>query len=390
VSDKRNHEKMAEMVRLITVKGPKIDEISRRIGVYNETVRYWYNNLLERGMVIQGSCNYERLGMRRIVAIVELGDLIQDYADTFFSAMGELCYVVGFAKVKGHPFHIMNVSMPQECLGEWTDFMVELKRLGIFKSVETMMLDWFRNVPMKAEHFDFESGKWNSEWNLKKGDSATPEPKPDGKEMYDNTDLRIIEQLQINASSSLTEMCHKVGAKNYKTFSWHYREHVLGRNLIKGYRMNWTGMKFGSESNPGEERRSGYAWMDVLGTNLSADERSVVRNTLTETPFVWMEGSGTRSHYSRMALPIEQADAIRGSLEKALKCITNRMRWFYLDQAHALSFSLPNHLYDEGERNWSFKKDETVQRFETLQRVRHEIVYGHFPSGRRSSTSYGD
>ena len=381
---------MTEMVKLITVRGPKIDEISRRIGVYNETVRYWYNNLLSKGVIIQASCNYERLGMKRLVAIVELGDLIQDYADTFFSAMGELCYVVGFAKVKHDPFHVLNVSMPQECLGEWTDFMVELKRLGIFKSVETARLDWFRNVPMKAELFDFESGKWDFDWNVRKAGARSSEPNPDGKEVYDSTDLRIVEQLQINADSSLTEMCHKVGAKKYKTFSWHYREHVLGRGLIKGYRMNWTGMKFGSESDSGKERRPGYTWLDLLGTDLSADERGAVRNILSETPFVWMEGSGTRCLYSRMALPTEQAEAIKERLGNALARVTNRVRWYYLDQAHALSFSLPNHLYDERGQKWSFKKDETVQRFETLQKVRHEIVYGHFPSGRRSSTSSGD
>ena len=80
VSRDPNHEKMAEMVRLITERGPRIDQISREIDVYKETVRYWYRNMLKDGFTVQAAANYEKLGMKRVVMVVELGEMFDAYS----------------------------------------------------------------------------------------------------------------------------------------------------------------------------------------------------------------------------------------------------------------------------------------------------------------------
>ena len=89
---------MAEMVRLITERGPRIDQISRAMGVYKETLRFWYRNLLKDGFTVQAAPNYEKLGMKRVVMVVELGDMFESYADALMYALGDLSYVVSFAK----------------------------------------------------------------------------------------------------------------------------------------------------------------------------------------------------------------------------------------------------------------------------------------------------
>jgi len=81
IAHQPNHEKLAVMVQLITEGGLNINQISRAIGVYKETVRYWYRNLLKDGFTVQASPDYEKLGMKRVVMIVELGEVYEDYAD---------------------------------------------------------------------------------------------------------------------------------------------------------------------------------------------------------------------------------------------------------------------------------------------------------------------
>jgi DNA-binding Lrp family transcriptional regulator len=362
---------MAEMVRLIAERGPRIDEIARSIGVYNETVRYWYKNMLRRGFAIQASCNYERLGMKRVVVIAEFADIFAESADTVLTVMGQGAFVIGYAMTTPGKRHILSASVPQECLDSWTDFMLELKKVGVLKTMEGITLDWVRNVPMRAEYFDFGSGTWDSEWDEKS--RVVPDVKPGPRQDYDAMDLKIIEQLQANANLSVVQMRERVGAKNYKTFAWHNREHVFGRGLIRGYRVNWTGADYDSKSAGPSSKKRGYSWLDLVAAGLSEEERLALRASMNRIPFVWMEGSGAGTYYARLAVPSSDVNAFLRVLERAVSPFRRKTKRFQLDQTHALSFALPNHLYDGRERRWTFKKDEVLQTFETLRTVRGSL-----------------
>src|SRR5450759_3676677 len=130
LSHNPNHEKMAEMVNLIAQLGPRINEIATVIGVHKETVRYWYRNMLKDGFTVQAARNQEKLGMKRVVLIVEFGEMLDSYADSLMYAMGDLCYVVSFAKTLPEGFYLVNASVPTECLDSWTDFIFSLKEMG--------------------------------------------------------------------------------------------------------------------------------------------------------------------------------------------------------------------------------------------------------------------
>jgi DNA-binding Lrp family transcriptional regulator len=368
---------MAQMVGLIAERGPRIDEIARAIGVHNETVRHWYKQLLSKGFAIQASCNFEHLGMRRVVAIVELGEIFSDCADTVFFSMGQLAYIGGYAKTKPDGFYIVSASVPQDCLNQWTDFMLDLKRIGVFKSIESVKLDWVRNTPMRAEYFNFNDGNWEFDWNAKRVDTGSAEIGSGTKQKYDGIDLKIMEQLQINANMPLTEICKKVGAKNYKTFAWHYKAHVINRKMIKSYRVNWTGMKYGVGPDESVRKKRKYAWLDVIADGLSESEKLSLMASLNQTPFVWMEGSGARSYFARMVLPAKEMSELLKLLETASSPIKGKVKWYRMDIAHALSFSIPTHYYDEDSGRWSFNRREVFESFVALNKVRHEVTFGN-------------
>ncbi len=363
------------MVSAISERGPKIDEIARLIGTYNETVRYWYKSLLHRGLAIQASCNYERLGMRRVIVIVELGDAFKECADTVFSELGQVAYAISYAKTRDAECYISSFSVPDDCIIQWADFMLQLKKIGFFSSMESISLDWVRNVPMQAGFFDFGTGKWRNDWRSKNANAVPVEVNRDQRQRYDMMDLKIIEQLQISANVSLAEVFAKTGAKNYNTFAWHYRAHILGRGLIRGYRINYTTLRFGPEhGNSGAQRRS-YSWVDIVADGLSESEKSTLRIALARVPFVWMEGSGPRSYYARIACPASQLSNLLNFLKDA-GTSSGRIRSFRLDPGHGLSFSLSNHFYDKDVQRWVFKKEEALQRFEALGRIRRELIRG--------------
>jgi len=362
---------MAEMVKLISQRGPKIDEIARDIGVFKETVRYWYNSMLKNGFTVQASRNHENLGMKRVIVVAELSEEFRGYADAIFYSLGELAYVVTFAKTLPDGYYILNASIPAECMNDWCESMGKLKTIGIFASIDLVAMDWARNVPMWADFFNFQTGTWEFDWNNKKMNPIAVDVQPGQRQKYDATDLKIIEQLQLNADIPLIEVSNKIGAANYKTLAWHYKRHVSERGLIKGYQVNWTGAKYDLQSEKPVHRKHKYMWIDIIANGLTEEAKFGLMGRLHQTPFMWLEAGGTGTYYARMVFPTEDMPEALEFLEGAVSLARGKVNFFHMDQAHALYFTLPNRFYDEESRLWAFDGANLVTRFEAVvQKIR--------------------
>ena len=74
--------------------------------------------------------------------------------------------------------------------------------MGVFRSVTSIVLDWVRNVPMKAEMYDFRKRRWDFDWSKRMTNPASTDFEVAERETYDSIDLGIIEQLQLDAQHS--------------------------------------------------------------------------------------------------------------------------------------------------------------------------------------------
>jgi DNA-binding Lrp family transcriptional regulator len=360
-----NHEKLAVMVQLITESGLNINQISRVIGVYKETVRYWYKNLLKDGFTVQTAPDYERLGMKRVVMIVELGEAFESYADSFMCALGDLCYVVSFAKTLPDGFYTVNASVPLECLNSWTEFMLSLKETGVFRSMSSMVLDWVRNVPMKAGMYDFHERRWDFDWSKRTAGPPSADFKAAAREEFDSTDLAIIEQLQLDADVQLTDMAKSL-KMNPKTLAWHYRTHVLGRGLLKGYIVNWMGTGYDHETEKPIHKKHRYTPVEIFADGLDQDEKIELVRSVAQLPYAWLEGCGQRSYYAKIVFPNEEFTEALDFLGQMVKISKRKARCLTIDQAHALWFTLPSQYYEEKRQRWAFDRSALQDRFALL------------------------
>ena len=70
-----NYGGMAPLVRLIESEGPYINRVARILGESKDSLRYRYRHaILMNGFRIQAKPNYERLGMKRLFLLGDLGD----------------------------------------------------------------------------------------------------------------------------------------------------------------------------------------------------------------------------------------------------------------------------------------------------------------------------
>src|SRR5437879_5151288 len=69
-------EQQGKLATLLQERGPRITEIARELGESPETVRYWFrhNILGHRGVAYQAVPDFERLGFKRIHAVIDFSD----------------------------------------------------------------------------------------------------------------------------------------------------------------------------------------------------------------------------------------------------------------------------------------------------------------------------
>jgi DNA-binding Lrp family transcriptional regulator len=358
--------KTGQLAKMITEIGPNISEIARQLGQFKESVRYRYKEkLLNKGFAVRVAVDHERLGLRRVIMLMDFADGYSDVAELMLTILGGEGYLVSFEKVLPDGRFIVHASVPDELVETYREFFGGLKDKGYFRSLEFYTFHWFRNPPMKTEMYDFDEGLWDFDWSKEiRVDRDVASYMPSPREKYDETDLLILKQLQIDGNKSLAEMAKTLNV-NYKTLTWHFRKHIEERKLIKGYVINWMGTKYDYKADRALNKKHTYIAVAVLFSELDQAKRIDVMSRLNQLPFIWSEAVGDR-YEAELVFPIESITEGLQHLAEVIAETKTTARYFIVDQRHALAFSLIPELYNESRQGWVFNEQMLMSRFENL------------------------
>jgi len=355
-----------QLVKLLSEVGPDIPEISRRLGQFKESVRYRYKEkILSRGFSVQAAVDHERLGLRRMMLVVDFADQYRNYAQAIFSAMSELTYLVSFAKELIGTRYMVMLSAPAQLENQIVDLFQSLKDKGMFSSIEIMSFDWFRNLPMKAEYYDFDTGRWDFQWTEgSPTDVQAAVFSPSEPVRFDYVDLLILKELQMDANKSLKEISDRLEI-NYKKLAWHYNAHVKGRNLIRGYAINWMGTRYDYALEKALHRKHRYFAVNLLARNVNEYETMMLRQQLNRIPFVWAESAG-KDYFAMLFFPVDYVVEGLQYLGNITNLVKDRVSLYPIDQTDALTFSISYSLYSTSSKKWIFDGVDLTKRFEEL------------------------
>jgi DNA-binding Lrp family transcriptional regulator len=357
--------KIAEFVKLVSEVGPDIPLVAKKMGEHKESVRYWFKKILKQGIVIQPSVNFEKIGLSRVVVVVDFAKEFESQAEPILIAMSQLCYVQAFVKTLPEGHYIVHGAVPVESVSSWIAMMRRLGEEGLFTSLEFSTYDSARNAPMKSDLYDFDAGRWDFEWSTPAKVYPEVIEGHSPKAQVDKIDLEIIRRLQRDETKPLSEIQKETGI-NYKTLSFHHRKHVLGRQMLKGHKVNWIGTAYNPESDNGKHRRHTYQPIDVIIRDITPSEKATVMGLTNALPFLWWEASGKSSYYAELAFPTETISEAMEFLARALLPVKDRARWFMADQKHSRAFGLEPRFYDSDSKVWMFNPSEVIGKFEQL------------------------
>ena len=355
-----------QLVKLLSDLGPDVPEIARKLGQFKESVRYRYKEkIVNHGIAVQAAVDHERLGLRRMMVVADVAEPYRGYAQAIFAAMHELCYVVGFAKTLVGGEHVVNFSIPEEHVREVRALFRELEEKGMFTRLEVYEFDWFRTVPMKAECYDFDTGRWDFDWQGSGPDDFQAAASvPSEKSRFDGVDLLIVKELQMDANKSLKEIADKLHV-NYKKLAWHYSSHVIARKLISGYTVNWMGTRYDYTLEKALHRKHRYFAVDLFVRNLSELEAMTIRRGINRLPFLWGEAGGD-SYFAEFAFPVDNVVEALQFIGEVTREVKDRVSIYPIDQSEAARFTIAYQLYEPITKQWGLNRESLLSKFEQL------------------------
>jgi hypothetical protein len=356
----------AQLVKQLAEVGPDIPEIARRLGQFKESVRYRYKEkILNKGFAVQASVDHEKLGLQRVVVVIDFAEEYTKYGEAILASMNEQCFLVSFARVMPSSNYIASFSVPRGFVEDLKAFFETIKEKGVFTKLEIFDFDWVRIVPMMSEFYDFDTGRWDFDWtNQSTQDFDSAKYMPSAPNKFDYADLLIIKELQMDANKSLKEISDKLNV-NYKKLAWHYTTHVLGRRLIRGYSVNWMGTKYDYTIEKALHRQHRYFGMELLAKGLTEYEVIKVRERLSRIPFLWAEAVG-KNYWAQLVLPVDGFVEALQFLTNALAEIKGKYEIFVPDQTEAASFTISYERYDQAQKEWTFDEPDLERRYEQL------------------------
>ena len=353
-------------MKLLSEVGPDIPEISRRLGQFKESVRYRYKEkIVNRGFAVQATVDHEKLGLQRIMLVVEMSDSYKEYAQSIFAAMHELCFLVGFEKTLVRGEYIVSLSVPKANVDEIKAFFENLKEKGMFTRLDVLEFEWVRVAPMKAEYYDFDTGRWDFDWqNRPPQDFQSASAVTSGPAKFDFVDLLILKELQMDANKSLKEISDKLGI-NYKKLAWHHTTHVVDRKIIPSYSVNWMGTRYDYTLEKALHRKHRYFAVELYVRNVTEYELMALRHDIEWIPFLWGEAGG-RNYFAQFAIPVDNVVEGLQYLGNIAASVKDRMNLYPIDQSEALTFSIPYKSFDPVAKRWAFNSRELTEKFESL------------------------
>jgi hypothetical protein len=311
---------------------------------------------LNKGMTIQATPNYPRLGFTRLIVFARLAPEFESWAAAIFTSMSEGCYLRSFTRSIIEHEYIIHVAAPKQLKEECSAVFLRLRDAGLFTECRVLEFEEIRNPPMKAEFYNFPNETWKFQWPKSDDERPTIVHRTHEKvEKYDRFDLLILKELEIDANRSLVQISRRVNVPA-RMLQFHYLRHVVGRNLVRAYNVSWPGSRYDFERGILLTKKNRYVEVTVLlegGTKL---ENAELRVLLNRTPFLWSEAIGP-NYCAELYLPNDLYIGFLEYLEGFAGKVGQKMKVLVMHQDRALRFTIAYKLFDAVTKSWRLDHD---------------------------------
>jgi len=346
--------------------GPNVKAASERVAIPAETARYLFKRLMGSGFTMHATIAYEKLGLQCIILVVRLGREFEKHVKEVLSALHDSCYVEAYSRTVPFGYYFMIASVPREHVAAFIGLANRMKTAGLFSSLRVLRSEWRRDIPMRAELYDFERNTWAFDWeHPKMSYDGAREQKPSQRVRFDINDLEILKHRQLDATATLRDISKKIGVQTH-SLRYHYRNHLVRRGLIYRYRLDWSrATKQGGEQEQESSKRS-YLGLNILATGLNSKQKMEVRAYFSQFPFLTLEAGGAGFYYAEGEIPVQATLQAYKAMDKIGERLGSKLEVFVRDPGTAALFGIATRLFEPKGREWRFDSKVALEEIKRL------------------------
>ena len=335
--------------------GPDIEGISGMTGIPRETVRYLYKeHILKKRIRVQRELDHEKLGLSYIQFLVKFPPSVDSLFNSMegsFMGLWENIYSSSVYRVMPENYRFIGHLAPPSLHSRLEQFYERLEQIGLCSVIEKYHVDHLVRNPMRIDDYDIERGTWDFDWELKgrRLPAGTAETSISEPVEVDRSDLEIIKLTGLNPGANISQLAAKMKMKR-PTFAYHWREHIMGRGLFKGWYIRWLGTDRDPKTGKPLRRRSS-APINVVAKGLSPVEMMDFRAQLHSIPFLWDEqvGAKTGEVNAETLVPGNELVDYFDFLGKITTQFDGKVRIMMVDQSSSSVQTIHPHLFDDSQ-----------------------------------------
>jgi len=342
-------------MKAIGMVGPRnVAEISRLTGAHQETIRYKIKRqFAEMGFRFKADVDYRKLGLVLHWGKFTVSPVHYPSATKLFRSLNDSAYLIHYSKILPQGHFVALFSLPEGTTNEFAQFLLRLKERKIIAEFELDRVLAQRHKTMDPTFYNFRRDKWEVDWAKVRSARALPlvAEKDRAKSLADGTDLLIINELQKDARRHVSGIAKKLKL-NPKTVEYHYRAHVVGEGLVRGYMVRWL-----KELN---QPLSGSV-VSVRMTFEGLDRRrfGAVQSVMNRLPYLWVEDLlESRTYIATLAVPMNDFAPTMDHIGRELGFLGRHADIGFLSVAESFNYTIPYHLFSDGKWQVDVKRME--------------------------------
>jgi hypothetical protein len=129
--------------------------------------------------------------------------------------------------------------------------------------------------------------------------------------------------------------------------------------------INWLGSRYESRLGKALHKKHKYVYIATVFTDMDGAKKIEVMSRMNKLPFMWSEAAG-EDYEAELAFPIESFTEGLHYIAEVIATTKVTGRYFIIDQANSMSFSIIPKLYDDDRQVWRFDRIALMGRIDSL------------------------
>jgi len=233
-----------KILERLSIIGPRnLALIAEQLDMPATTVRYRFCRMLDDSILYLHLNPYHtNMGLKKAVIFVEA---VLGHEDLLLDCLRVNDFWLYLCRIYGHYEGWGGVwTVPKDNVEDFKLFLKSLVDLGVAKNIDINWTTCHEGIPVMQRWFSKEENRWVLNWNEWmneveniEGDLPWTLNDPDDWPIrVDYEDLLIIKELEKDGRATMTYISKNIGIP-LETVKYHFRQHVLKRDLIEGYQI---------------------------------------------------------------------------------------------------------------------------------------------------------